>query len=221
MKYQELYNLPDAKTLIRGSLRYKGFSDTINTLKTMGLMDQSLHPYLQSNTGSEITWKQLIAEMFGHSQDISLSNLKSLVYDKTGKSERRLKALMDLGLFEDEPIVKCGSPFNTIRHQLIKRYPYKAGENDLIIMRITFGIEWADRTTEERALSLVVYGQNEGFSAMARTVGYPAAIAAKMLLEGEIQNKGMVMPLQPEIYHPILARLRQEGIFAREEVLSS
>lgn len=218
LKYQGLYNLPDARTIIRGSIRYKGFSDTIKTLQLMGLLDQRPHPYLQPDTGSAMTWRQLLAEKFGHPYDISISNLKSLVYERTGKSEKRLKALLDLGLFEDETVVKCGSPFNTIRNKLIKKYSFGTGENDLIIMRIMFGIEWADRSMEERALSLVVYGQNEGFSAMASTVGYPAAIAGKMLLEGEIQNKGMVMPLQPEIYHPILARLKQEGIFAREEI---
>lgn len=212
LEYQSLYNLPDARTIVRGSMRYRGFSDTIKALKQLGMMEQTPHPCLQTDSGAELTWRQLISEMLGHSQDLSLSNLKSLVYDKVGKSDRRLKAIMEMGLFDDEPVIKCGTPYDTIRMKIIRRYPFKAGENDLIIMRIMFEIEWADRTLEEKAVNLVVYGENKGFSAMAKTVGFPVAIAAKMILEGEIQTKGMVVPLAPEIYRPMLKRLKNEGI---------
>jgi len=217
LEYQQLYNLPDAKTIVRGSMRYRGFSETIKALKMLGLMDQSPHPCLQPDNGSELTWRQLMAEMLGHSQDLSLSNIRSLIHDKIGKSEKKLRAILELGLLDDEPVIKCGTPFDTVRLKIIKRYPFKSGENDLIIMRIIFDIEWANGTREEKSVSLVVYGEGDrGFSAMAKTVGYPAAIASKMVLEGEIQNKGMIVPLQPEIYHPMLKRLKGEGIYARE-----
>lgn len=216
IEYQDLYNLPDAKTVIRGSMRYRGFSETIKALKGLGLMDQSPHPCLQTDNGAELTWRHFMAELLGHSHDIALSTLKTLVLEKVGKSQKRLQSLIELGLFDDEPVTKCGTPFDTTRFKIIKRYPFQAGENDLIIMRIMFDIEWADRGCEEKTLTMVVYGQeaNGGFSAMAKTVGYPAAIASKMVLEGEIQNKGMIIPLQPEVYRPILKRLKNEGIFA-------
>jgi alpha-aminoadipic semialdehyde synthase len=216
IEYQDLYNLPDAKTVIRGSMRYRGFSETIRALKQMGLMDQSPHPCLQTDNGSELTWRQFMAELLGHSHDIALPTLKTLVLEKVGKSSRYLQSLIELGLFDDEPVVKCGNPYDTTRLKIIRRYPFKSGENDLIIMRIMFDIDWADRAREEKTLTLVVYGQeaNGGFSAMAKTVGYPAAIASRMVLEGEIQNKGMIVPLKPEIYRPMLKRLKNEGIFA-------
>jgi len=216
IEYQKLYNLPDAKTIIRGSMRYRGFSETIKALKKIGLMDQAPHPCLKNDgTGGELTWRQFMAELLGHSPDLNISTLKTLIHDKLGKSDRKLQALIELGMFEDEPVVKCGTPFDTIRLKIIRRYPFRSGENDLIIMRIMFDIEWADREQEEKALTMVVYGDTAtgGFAAMAKTVGYPAAIASKMVLEGEIQNKGMVIPLQPEIYQPILSRLRREGIY--------
>lgn len=216
IEYQDLYNLPDAKTVIRGSMRYRGFSETIRALKQMGLMDQTPHPCLQTDNGSELTWRQFMAELLGHSHDISLPTLKTLVLEKVGKSSRYLQSLIELGLFDDEPVVKCGNPYDTTRLKIIRRYPFKSGENDLIIMRIMFDIDWADRAREEKTLTMVVYGQeaNGGFSAMAKTVGYPAAIASRMILEGEIQNKGMIVPLKPEIYRPMLKRLKNEGIFA-------
>uniref|UniRef100_T1KWK0 Saccharopine dehydrogenase-like C-terminal domain-containing protein n=3 Tax=Tetranychus urticae TaxID=32264 RepID=T1KWK0_TETUR len=83
-------------------------------------------------------------------------------------------------------------------------------------MRHNIGIEWPNGELENRYINLVVYGEPNGPSAMARCVGYPAAIASKMILEGEIQKKGIVLPLVPEIYNPMLKRLRTEGIFAIE-----
>lgn len=215
IEYQDLYNLPDAKTVIRGSMRYRGFSETIRALKRLGLMDQSPHPCLQADNGSELTWRQFMAELLGHSHDIAPSTLKTLVLEKVGKSNRYLQSMIELGLFDDEPVIKCGTPYETTRLKIIRRYPFQAGENDLIIMRIMFDIEWADRAREEKTLTMVVYGQEAtgGFSAMAKTVGYPAAIASKMVLEGEIQHRGMMVPLQPEVYRPILKRLKNEGIY--------
>lgn len=218
ISYQNLYNLPDAKTIIRGTLRYRGFSQTMNSLRMLGLLDQTPHPQLQPDSKSEITWPQLLAELLGHQQNISAPNLKMFILNKLNNSEERLKDVIECGLLEDEPVDKCGSLFESLREWIIKRYTFKKGENDLIIMKLMFGIEWADRKTEDKSLSMVVYGDRAtgGFSAMAKTVGYPAAIAAKMLLDGEIQKKGMVVPLHPEIYHPVLKRLRSLGILVRE-----
>lgn len=51
---------------------------------------------------------------------------------------------------------------------------------------------------------------------MAVTVGFPVAIAAKMILDGEIQRRGVVMPFTQDIYRPMLQRLRAEGLTATE-----
>lgn len=88
-------------------------------------------------------------------------------------------------------------------------------------MRHEITARWPDGKREFRGINLVVYGgqTDAGYvSAMAKTVGYPAAIAAKMVLDGEIQNLGMVYPLTPEIYRPMLNRLSMEGITATEKI---
>lgn len=93
------------------------------------------------------------------------------------------------------------------------------------------GIEWPDNKKETRGINLVVYGDST-YSAMAKTVGYPAAIAAKMILDGnssrrswkgikicilgEIQERGAILPFASEIYRPILSRLRAEGLRSSE-----
>lgn len=62
-------------------------------------------------------------------------------------------------------------------------------------MRHDIGIRWHDGRREERGINFVAYGQpasTNGHSAMALTVGFPAAIAAKMIVDGEIQERGVV-----------------------------
>lgn len=89
----------------------------------------------------------------------------------------------------------------------------------MVILRHDFGIAWKDGRREQRGINFVVYGQTaeqNGHSAMAVTVGFPVAIATKMILDGEIQQRGVVLPFAPDIYRPMLSRLRQEGITATE-----
>lgn len=83
-----------------------------------------------------------------------------------------------------------------------------------MILRHEFIVRWPDHTREEKGVNFVVYGQpakQGGHSAMGLTVGYPAAIAAKMVLDGEIQERGVILPFAPDVYMPMLSRLRAEG----------
>ncbi|KAA3677485.1 uncharacterized protein DEA37_0002436 [Paragonimus westermani] len=93
-------------------------------------------------------------------------------------------------------------------------------ERDLIIMAHELIIDWPNKKQRElRKVSLVEYGkagQGKAGMAMSRTVGIPAAIAAKMIVNGEVTDKGIVLPLKPHIYKPIIERLKQEGIQAQE-----
>ena len=87
-------------------------------------------------------------------------------------------------------------------------------ERDLVILRHEFIVRWPDNTREEKGIDFVVYGTpaaQGGNSAMAQTVGYPAAIATKMILDGEIQERGVVLPFAPDVFMPMLSRLRAEG----------
>lgn len=83
-----------------------------------------------------------------------------------------------------------------------------------MVLRHEFIVRWPDQTREERGIDFVVYGKpaTEGHSAMALTVGYPAAIATKMILDGEIQDRGVVLPFAPAVFMPMLSRLRAEGL---------
>ena len=233
LTYKDLYRLEGAETVLRGTLRYSGFCSSIRGLIDLGFMSADPVPFLHSS-GPEITWKQLICRFLGQENESMLaSNLRHVLFDRlsncsnsncsnTSDSEirHRVKVIEELGLLSDQVLVeKCGTPIDTITKYLNGKLSFEENERDVIIMRHEIGIEWpvtgAKGRTESRTISLVVYGDS-GYSAMSRCVGYPTAIAAKMILDGEIQEKGVVIPLKPEIYHPMIQRLKNEGIVARE-----
>lgn len=53
--YKELYGIQHANTVLRGTLRFRGYSDTIQGLQLLGLIDPNAHPILHPN-GPEVTW---------------------------------------------------------------------------------------------------------------------------------------------------------------------
>ncbi|RWS12979.1 Alpha-aminoadipic semialdehyde synthase-like protein [Dinothrombium tinctorium] len=214
--YKDMYGITNAHTVLRGTLRYRGFCDNMKCLLKMGLLDTKPHPSLHPK-GPEITWKQFMCTLLGQKEDILPINLRNLVLERVEGHESRLAALETLGLLDDKLIEKLGSPFETLTNYLAQRLAFRGKEQDLVIMRHNIGIEWPNGSKEVRDINLVVYGDPNGYSAMAKTVGYPAAIAAKMLLEEEIQKRGIVLPMTTEIYSPMLKRLQKEGICSIEK----
>ena len=65
--------------------------------------------------------------------------------------------------------------------------------------------------------SLVVYGDTPKYTAMAKTVGLPVAIAVELILEKRIKLKGVQIPTIEEVYIPILKKLENFGISFVEE----
>lgn len=215
--YAKEYGIESAHTILRGTIRYKGFTDAAIALNTMGLFDSTddaqLHP-----DGPEISWKGYMCGKFGKSSDILNDSLVDLVYDKLDRDDFKLSVLKDLGLLDEDLIDKRLTPIDTLSNYLTKRLAYGPLERDLVLMRHEIGIKWGDGKKEHRGIDLVNYGDVDGFSAMARTVGLPTGIAARMVLTGEIQTKGVCTPLAEETYSPIIARLKKEGIEAVEQI---
>uniref|UniRef100_A0A8C3T980 Aminoadipate-semialdehyde synthase n=1 Tax=Chelydra serpentina TaxID=8475 RepID=A0A8C3T980_CHESE len=184
--YAEPYGIQSAHTLIRGTLRYKGYSKAVGGFVKLGLINPDPYPLL-SSTAPPITWKELMCKLLGLKPSAKSDVFRDAIYSKLEQDNSQLEAV--------EWFVSLG-----------------AGERDMIIMRNEIGIKHPSGHLEDKLISLVVYGDDKGYSAMAKTVGYPTAIAARMVLDGEIDTKGMVIPLTKNIYAPILERIRAEGI---------
>ncbi|XP_071659462.1 alpha-aminoadipic semialdehyde synthase, mitochondrial isoform X3 [Patagioenas fasciata] len=210
-KYAEPYGIQSAHTLLRGTLRYKGYSKTMGGFVKLGLINPDPYPLL-SSTMSPLTWKELMCRLVGIEPSAEYHVLKEAVFSKLEKDKSQLEAVEWLGLMGDEPVPAADSIVEALAKHMEMKLPFGTGERDMIVMRNEIRLRHPSGHLEDKFIDLVVYGDNKGYSAMAKTVGYPTAIAAKMVLDGEIGAKGMVVPLTKNVYGPILERVRAEGI---------
>ncbi|XP_040328060.1 alpha-aminoadipic semialdehyde synthase, mitochondrial isoform X2 [Herpailurus yagouaroundi] len=210
-KYAEIYGIPSAHTLLRGTLRYKGYAKALNGFVKLGLINRDPFPALRPEA-NPLTWKELLCELVGISPSSMHDVLKEAVFKKLGRDNTQLEAAERLGLLGDEQVPRAESVVDALSKHLARKLSYGPGEKDMIVMRDSFGIRHPSGHLENKTIDLVVYGDVNGFSAMAKTVGLPTAMAAKMLLDGEIKAKGLMGPFSKEIYGPILERIQAEGI---------
>lgn len=218
--FKELYEIPEAETVIRGTLRFQGFPEFVKVLVDLGMLkddeseifskpiawNEALHQYLGSKSSSK---EDLIAAIDSKTQWVSNED-----------RERILAGFAWLGLFSEKPITPKGNALDTLCATLEELMQYEEGERDMIILQHKFGIEWADGSEETRTSTLVEYGKPDGYSSMAATVGYPCAIATKLVLNGTIKGPGLVAPYSPEINDPIMKELKdQYGIYLKEKTI--
>jgi len=126
-----------------------------------------------------------------------------------------------LGLFADDPIdigKQPISPLDLLTRLMLDRMAYDEGERDLIILEHHFEAGYPDGKEEHITSTLIAFGEPGGNSAMARTVSLPAAIAVDLILRGEITATGVHIPVTPNFYEPILARLQELGIEFIEKI---
>ncbi|XP_027430142.1 alpha-aminoadipic semialdehyde synthase, mitochondrial isoform X2 [Zalophus californianus] len=210
-KYAEIYGIPSAHTLLRGTLRYKGYAKALNGFVKLGLINRDAFPALQPEA-NPLTWKELLCDLVGISPSSKHDVLQEAVFQKLGGDSTQLEAAEWLGLLGDEQVPQAESVVDALSKHLARKLSYGPGEKDMIVMRDSFGIRHPSGHLENKTIDLVVYGDINGFSAMAKTVGLPTAMAAKMLLDGEIKGKGLMGPFSKDIYGPILERIKAEGI---------
>ncbi|KAF0040448.1 hypothetical protein F2P81_006346 [Scophthalmus maximus] len=209
--YAEPYGIQAAHTLIRGTLRFKGFSKAMSGFVKLGLINSEPCPILQP-TSSPVSWKELLCNQIGLSSSVSHDAFEEAIYDHIEKDDFRMETLRWFGMLSDESVPQADSVLAALTKHLEAKLSFNKGERDMIILRNDVGLRHPTGELETKHISLVVYGDPSGFSAMAKTVGYPAAIAARMVLDGEICSKGLVVPMTKEVYGPVLARLKEEGL---------
>jgi len=205
MPYIESYGIPTVKSMFRGTLRYPGWCETLKTIVDLDLLDETV---LDDIVG--LTYGQWFARKLGSDG----ANLKQDLADRLGIAvdAKPIADLEWLGLLSDDPIpVADTTDLDVVASRMLLKMPYEPGERDMLVMQHEFVAEYADRT--ERTFSTMVdYGIPNGDSSMSRLVGLPAAIAARMILQGEIDLTGVHVPMIPEIYEPVLAELATMGV---------
>uniref|UniRef100_A0A671P6Y2 Alpha-aminoadipic semialdehyde synthase, mitochondrial n=1 Tax=Sinocyclocheilus anshuiensis TaxID=1608454 RepID=A0A671P6Y2_9TELE len=210
-KYAEPYGIESAHTLIRGTLRFRGFSSAMSGFVKLGLINTEPCPLL-GHTASPVSWKELLCKQIGLSTSVSSSVFEDAIYERIGRDDFRMQSLRWLGLLSEEPVPHAETILAAVAKHLEAKLSFAKGERDMVVMRNDIGIRHPTGELETKHISLVVYGDPNGYSAMAKTVGYPAAIAVRMVLNGELTTKGLVVPMTKNIYSPVLKRLQEEGL---------
>jgi len=130
-----------------------------------------------------------------------------------------IRCLDYLDLFSDKPMpVRKGAPLDIMVQLMESKLGYEEDERDMVALRHSFIVAYPDDSGENITSTLIDYGTPGGDSAMARTVGLPVAAAAKLILRGDIRKTGVHIPVTPDIYHPLLKEMEQEGISFKENI---
>ena len=220
LAYRKGYGLENTATIVRGTLRKRGFCDAWNVFVQLGMTDDSYEMEGIEN----FSWKDFTNSFL----PASTSSIKNKLFeysDLTNASEIQDKFEW-LGLFSDEkiynesePNIKA-TPAQALQKLLEKKWVLEEHDKDMCVMLHL--MEYTLNTQKYKVQSSrVVIGEDCLHTAMAKTVGLPAAIVVKMILNGTIQNTGIVIPVLPEIYDPVLEELKLEHGIVFDEIITA
>jgi len=212
LEYQNIYGLKEVKTLIRGTLRHSGFCKAWNFLVQLGITDDTFQFPITKDSTYRSFIEAFLPEVSG---DLEADFQMLLGKDY---SETDFNKLLWTGLLSEEKIkIEKGSPAQIVQALLEEKWKLQKEDKDLIVMQHLFKYQ-LDGINYKLTSSLSLTGESQLKTAMAKTVGLPLAIAVKLFLEGKINEKGLVLPISPEIYTPILDELEsRHGIQFIEE----
>lgn len=210
LPYIDTYGLDDVKTMFRGTIRNKGWSDALYCIVKLDLLEDGERSDLE-----DMTFAELIRNQVDANDD---ADPRQAVKDYLGDDAPKdaLDKLEWLGLFDEKELPDENTLIDVMTALFLEKMPYKENERDMIVLFHDFLAEYPDK--KKRITStLIDYGIPGGDSSMARTVSLPAAIATKLILRGEIDTKGVRAPVVPEIYNPVLDELEEMGIVCKEK----
>ncbi|MCL3782296.1 saccharopine dehydrogenase [Prolixibacteraceae bacterium JC049] len=217
LKYIDRYGLEGIETIYRGTLRRPGFCKAWNIFVQLGATDDS---YIMEDT-ENMTHADFI-NSFLYYNELNTVRLKLYHYMHLDQDSDILEKLEWLGIFDDTPVgLTNATPAQILQHILMKKWKLEPNDKDMIAMWHRFDYLDAESGEPEIATaSLVVEGDDSEYTAMAKTVGLPLAIAAKLYLTGQLDMRGVLIPTIPEIYEPILNELEENGIEFKEKILT-
>lgn len=208
LKYRSIYGLDGIPTMYRGTIRKVGFSRAWNIFVQLGMTDDS---YTIQNSES-MSYRDFVNLFLAYSPSDSVE-LKLRSYLNIDQDDLMWAKLIELDLFNPTKKIKLknATPAQILQKILEDSWTLEEKEKDMIVMQHLFGYE-INGEKKQIESSLVVKGENQNYTAMAKTVGLPVAIAALKILQGEIKTPGVQLPISKEVYEPILKELKEHGV---------
>ncbi len=207
LSYINIYNLQHVQTMLRGTLRKSGFCEAWDVLVKLGLTDDTYKLNIAKLSYSELLEAMMPANNQGIKKRLGQFTSNQNVISKMGW----------LGLLSDEKIsIRDSSPADILQQLLERKWKLEKGDLDLIVMQHLIQYKLKGKIYNVTS-TLQLEGETETYTAMSKTVGLPLGIAAKLILEKKINLKGVLIPIQPALYNPMLIELGKYGIIFKEK----
>jgi saccharopine dehydrogenase-like NADP-dependent oxidoreductase len=171
--------------------------------------------------GESIPEKLMLVDKKGELSDIHVDDVKgnaaAVVAHQMHEANLTLKQLFFLGMDDEQSTIPKGkyTAADILQIVLEKKLALLPADKDMVVMHHEIGYRLNDKD-EQITSTLVVKGENNLHTAMAKTVGLPLGIAAKLILQDKIHVRGLQIPIIPEIYEPVLSELKKEQIIFNE-----
>ncbi len=203
--YKEIYGLKDAQTVYRGTFRMTGWCETLRKIVALGWLSEDRLEGCK--TYGDVTRKLIGA---GPDEDLTAAAAGFLNLEMYATTIKRLNWL---GLFSDKPLPEDrDNPLDYLNVISLEKMEIGKNDRDMIVMFHEFGAEYPDGRKERITSTFVDYGIVGGDTSIARTVGLPAAIGVKMVINHKITEPGVHIPVTKNIFGPVMAELEAIGI---------
>ncbi|WP_426492269.1 saccharopine dehydrogenase C-terminal domain-containing protein [Hymenobacter sp. 102] len=212
LSYRAPYGLENIPTMLRGTLRRPGYCAAWHALVRLGLTDDAVH----LDNPATLPWRELVEAYLPTGPGDTAARVAAyLGLDPAGAT---MQHLAWLELFTERPVGAANAtPAQLLEKLLTGKWALQPHDRDMIVMQHQFAYE-LNGARHSHTSSLVVLGDDAVHTAMAKTVGLPLAMAVRRLTQGQLTQRGVVIPTAPELYEPILAELEESyGIQFVEE----
>ncbi|GAA6764983.1 saccharopine dehydrogenase C-terminal domain-containing protein [Flavobacterium sp. CGRL1] len=213
LKYRSVYGLDDVLTLYRGTIRRVGFSRAWNMFVQLGMTDDS---YILE--GSEnMSYRQFINSFLPYHPTDSVE-IKTRLILKIDQDDIMWDKLLELDLFNPDKKVNLpnATPAQILEKILTDSWALEPEDKDMIVMYHKFGYE-LNGEKKQIDSKMVCIGDDQTYTAMAKTVGLPVAMATLLILNGKITTPGVQLPIKKEVYELILKELEEYGVIFNEQ----
>lgn len=212
LKYRSVYGLDDVLTLYRGTIRRVGFSKAWNMFVQLGMTDDT---YVMEDS-ENMSYRDFINSFLPYSPTDSVE-IKTRLQLGIEQDDIMWDKLLELDLFNPNKKVglKNATPAQILERILNDSWSLQPEDKDMIVMYHKFGYE-INGERQQIDSKMVCIGDDQTYTAMAKTVGLPVAMATLQILNGNIKTPGVQLPIRPEVYNPILKELETFGVVFKE-----
>ncbi|SHF93731.1 Saccharopine dehydrogenase, NADP-dependent [Flavobacterium defluvii] len=215
LKYRSIYGLDDVLTLYRGTIRRVGFSKAWNMFVQLGMTDDS---YVIEDS-ENMSYRQFMNSFLPYHPTDSVE-IKTRFILKIDQDDIMWDKLLELDLFNPNKKINLpnATPAQILEKILTDSWALEPDDKDMIVMYHKFGYE-LNGEKKQIDSKMVCIGDDQTYTAMAKTVGLPVAIATLLILNGKITTPGVQLPIKKEVYEPILKELEEYGVIFNEQTV--